>query len=107
MKMKHRNAKSSQAEPPVLPERIDKTLQWLTKSRGSWKEKTQESKAKLKTTTLALKRAREERDKWTAQLREERVETQSKLSQKDNEIAILKKQLEQANHEVEKLKKKK
>jgi arginine utilization protein RocB len=88
------------------PVRIDKTLQWLDESRNAWKQKTQESKAKLKTTTLALKRAREDRDKHEEKFKKERCNIRKKLHQKDIEIATLKQQLEQAHKEVEDLKKK-
>jgi chromosome segregation ATPase len=106
--MKHLNAKESSEKPPVVtPTRIDKTLQWLEESRGSWKQKTQTSKAKLKTTTLALKRAREDRDKYIEKLKKQSCSTRNQLSHKEREIAMLKKQLEQKNQEVENLKKKK
>jgi hypothetical protein len=104
----HLNAKESKANANVAtPTRIDKTLHWLEESRGSWKQKTQATKVKLKTTTLALKRAREERDKWTEKVKIERHNTRKQLHQKDTEIALLKRQLEQAHQEVEDLKKNK
>jgi hypothetical protein len=105
--MKHPNTKVPIAGTTALPVRTDKTLHWLAESRDSWKKKTQESKTKLKTTTLALNRAKEERDKRMAKLKKKQVETQKQLDQKDNEIVMLKRQLEQANKEVENLKKKK
>ena len=98
MNSKHSNDKES-TEKPI---RVDKTLQWLETSRDSWKEKTKESKTKLKITTLALKRAREHRD----QLEEERHSIQKHLDQKDKEIAMLKRKLEQSTQEIETLKKK-
>lgn len=84
------------------PARLDKTLSWLKVSRDSWKEKTKESKAKLKIATLGIKRARESRDEIEKELHNK----QKQLDQKDVEIATLKKQLEQATQEVVTLKKK-
>jgi len=108
MDKKHLNAKVSAEYTKVTPPaRIDKTLLWLEESRSSWKQKTQVSKAKLKTTKLALKRAGEDRDKYTDKLKKERLNTRERLHQKDVEIARLKKQLEHAHKEVEVLKKKK
>ena len=102
------NAKESVEKTTVAPPpRIDKTLQWLDESRNSWKHKTQASKAKLKTTTLALKRAREDRDKYTEKLKKERLNTRERLRQKNIEIVKLKQQLEQAHKDAEALKKKK
>lgn len=94
--------RSNDNESTEKPTRVDKTLQWLTISRDSWKEKTKESKAKLKITTLALKRAREHRD----QLDKEYHVIQKRIDQKDSEIAILKSKLEQSAQEIELLKKK-
>jgi hypothetical protein len=108
MDKEHLNAKESVEKTSVAPPpRIDKTLQWLDESRNSWKQKTQVSKARLKTTTLALKRAREDRDKHTEKFKKERRNDRARLRQKDVEIAVLKQQLEQAHEEVEALKKKK
>jgi predicted RNase H-like nuclease (RuvC/YqgF family) len=90
----------------TLPTRVDKALQWLSESRDSWKDKTMTSKAKLKTTTLALKRSRERLDKCTTQLKREHCTARSELRQKDKEIEKLKVQLGQARQEVENLKKK-
>lgn len=85
-----------------IPARLDKTLSWLKVSRDSWKEKTRESKTKLKIATLAVKRARESRD----EIEKELYNRQKQLDQKDAEISMLKKKLEQAAQEVESLKKK-
>jgi chromosome segregation ATPase len=84
------------------PTRLDKTLSWLKISRNSWKEKTRESKTKLKIATLGIKRARESRD----EIEKELHDRQKQLDQKDAEIAMLKNKLEQATQEVETLKKK-
>jgi len=69
--------------------------------------KNPSKQSRLKTTTLALKRAREDRDKHTEKFKKERRNDRARLRQKDVEIAVLKQQLEQAHEEVEALKKKK
>ena len=108
MDRKRLNAEASVEKTLISPPpRVDKTLQWFDKSRNSWKQKTQVSKAKLKTTTLALKRSRDDRDKYAEKFNKERRNTRERLHQKDIEISILKQQLEQAHKEVEVLKKKK
>jgi hypothetical protein len=84
------------------PTRLDKTLSWLKVSRDSWKEKTKESKVKLKIATLGIKRARESRDEIEKELHRK----QKQLDQKDAEIAMLTKKLDQVTQEVETLKKK-
>ena len=93
---------SDEKDFPETPARLDKTLSWLKVSRDSWKEKTRESKTKLKIATLATKRARESRN----EIEKELHDRQKLLDQKDAEIAMLKKKLEQAAQEVESLKKK-
>jgi truncated hemoglobin YjbI len=93
---------TSNKEPMDLPTRVDKTLQWLKVSRDSWKEKTKESKAKLKITTLGLKRARDDRD----QIEMERHHLQAQLKQRDAELVLLKNKLNEAAREIENLKKK-
>jgi len=85
-----------------MPARPDKTLDWLRGSRDVWKEKTKESKTKLKMATLGIKRARESRD----EIKKELHHTHKQLEQKDAEIAILKKKLEETIQEVGLLKKK-
>ena len=103
----HLNDKASVEKTKVTPPaRVDKTLSWLDESRNSWKQKTLVSKAMLKKTTLALKRAREDRDKHAEKFKKERLNIRERLHQKDIEIAKLKQQLEQADKEVEALKKK-
>jgi hypothetical protein len=107
MNRKHLKARASVEKTKISPPpRIDKTLRWLGESRDSWKEKTQVSKAKLKTTALALKRSREDRDKLTEKFKKERRNNRERLCQKDIEISKLKQQLEQVHKEVEVLKKK-
>jgi hypothetical protein len=98
---------SDDKESTGTPIRVDKTLTWLRASRDSWKEKTKESKTKLKIATLGLKRVREERDKIETEFKEDRCNIQQQLDQKDTEIVLLKNQLEQATREIENLKKKK
>jgi len=89
-----------------LPHRVDKTLQWLEKSRNSWKEKTKETKEELKKKKLAVRRARENRDLLQEELWGERRKCQEALTKKDAEIAELKAQLAKVNQQVEDLKKK-
>lgn len=84
------------------PARLDKTLNWLRVSRDSWKEKTKESKTKLKVATLGIKRAREDREEIGKELHH----IQKELNQKDAEIAMLKKRLDETTQEKEALKKK-
>lgn len=93
-----------------LPERIDKTLNWLETSRDSWRDKTKATKAELKKKTLAIKRARESRDEYKGLLeKQERAfhESQDILEQKNLEIIQLQKQLAQAQEQIEEFKKKK
>lgn len=92
-----------------LPERIDKTLDWLETSRDSWKNKAQIAKEELKKRTLAVKRARESRDEYKEQLEqseESRRTYQEELDQKASKIERLEKQLTEAQREIEELKKK-
>lgn len=93
-----------------LPSRPDKTLQWLEKSRDSWKEKIKVTKDDLKKKKLAVKRARIGRDQLDEELSKEKAahyRAQEQLSQKDSEIAELKTQLAKVTQQVEDLKKKK
>ena len=93
----------------VLPKRVDKTLQWLEKSRDTWKEKAIETKASLKKQKLAVKRARGGRDLFKKGLLEKtnKLEnTQKELKEKELEIAKLKAELEKTNKEVVEVKKK-
>jgi hypothetical protein len=92
-----------------LPQRVDKTLQWLEGSRDSWKEKTIESKYELQKQKIAVKRARKSRDVIREELVKEQAahyEIQNRLNKKESEIAELKMQLEQAKQQVEEFKKK-
>ena len=97
---------SDDKDPIEKAARVDKTLQWLRISRDSWKEKTQESKAKLKIATLGLKRAREARDETEKMSQEQLCNIQKQLAQKDAEIALLKNKLEHTTQELDVLKKK-
>jgi chromosome segregation ATPase len=92
-----------------LPDRIDKTLNWLEKSRDSWRDKTKIAKDKLKKKTLAVKRARETRDEYKELLEQQEKAyraSQDLLEQKNLEIIQLQKQLAEAQVQVEELKKK-
>lgn len=93
---------SSDKDFTKIPVRVDKTLSWLKDSRDAWREKTKETKKKLKIATLGVKRARDDRDEIEKELHNK----DELIEQKDIEIAKLKKQLEEASQEVEKLKKK-
>lgn len=97
---------SNDKDSTEKPVRLDKTLEWFRISRDSWKEKTKESKTKLKIATLGLKRARENRDEIEEKFKKELGDIQKQLDQKDAEIAMLKNKLKQTAQEVENLKKK-
>jgi chromosome segregation ATPase len=97
------------ANKKTLPERIDKTLDWLETSRDSWKNKAKIAKEELKKRTLAVKRARESRNEFKEQLeqaKEAHCMHQEELNQKTIEIEKLEKQLAEARSEIEELKKK-
>jgi chromosome segregation ATPase len=92
-----------------LPERVDKTLDWLETSRDSWRDKTKNAKEELKKKTLAVKRARESKEAYKKLLVEQEKacrSSQELLEQKNLEIIQLQKQLAEAQVEIEKLKKK-
>ena len=57
-------------------------------------------------TTLALKRARDDRARYGRQAKEERLRVRQEINKKDVEIEELKKRLECADQEIERLKKK-
>jgi hypothetical protein len=93
-----------------LPERIDKTLNWLETSRDCWRDKAKTAKAELKKKTLAVKRARESRDEYKGLMeKQERAfcESQDMLEQKNLEVIRLQEQLARAQERIEELKKKK
>ena len=101
------NAFQSQFLDPSNPtSRPDKTLQWLEKSRDSWKRKTKETKEELKKKKLAVKRARENRGQLEEELKQALYKSQEALTQKDTELENLRDQLAKANQQVEELKKK-
>ena len=89
-----------------IPERVDKTLHWLEKSRDSWKDKTKKVKAELKKKNLAITRARQGRDQAQEKLSNERQHFQEQMNQKDREIALLTSQVEDFKRREEELKKK-
>jgi chromosome segregation ATPase len=91
-----------------LPERIDKTLNWLGTSRDNWRDKTKIAKDELKKKTLAVKRARETRDEYKELLEQQEKAyraSQDLLEQKNFEIIQLQKQLAEVQVQVEELKK--
>lgn len=104
-----KNTPLNSPEAQKLPLRLDKTLQWLEESRDSWKEKTKATKDSLKKQKLAVKRAREGRESLHYELTKEKeshCRSQEELSQRNAEVAKLKVQLEEANQQIELLKKK-
>jgi chromosome segregation ATPase len=91
-----------------LPERVDKTLDWLETSRDTWKNKAKMAKEELKKRTLAVKRARESRDEYKEQFEqaeEVRRAYQAEVDQKASKIERLEEQLANAQREIEELKK--
>lgn len=93
----------------LLPKRIDKTLDWLIKSRDVWKEKCLKAKLELKIRSLSVKRLREGRDKWkyqSKQTAETVQQLENTLQECLKETEILKKELNRKNTEIENLKKK-
>ena len=101
---------SSKPSNHFFSSRPDKTLDWLEKSRDSWKEKTKSTKNDLKKQKLAVKRARNSRDLLGKELSNEKTahyRALEELNHKDMEIAELKSQLEKASQQIEELKKKK
>lgn len=101
----HRSSSES-LESQNPPSRPDKTLLWLEKSRNSWREKAKSTKEELKKKTLAVKRARETRDRFYEELKQERCKNQEVLSQKEIELQELRDYLAKANQQIEDLKKK-
>jgi hypothetical protein len=94
----------------LMPERLDKALQWLKSSRDSWKAKAKEAKLKLKKQTLAVKRARDERDRLKCLLTSgdtQEICDLQKLKELENENVMLKQELSEALHQLEISKKKK
>lgn len=86
-----------------LPERVDKTLDWLETSRDNWRDKTKIAKKELKKKTLAVKRARESREEYKELLekQEEAHRTcQELLERKNLEVIQLQRQLAEAQSHI-------
>ena len=103
-----------EAIPAVLLEdeaekRLDKALNWLRKSRESWKLKCQAAKSQLKTKTLAVKRLRELRNDLKSKSQQLKIEIdhlRDSLSESQNEVAQLKARLQVSEKELTEVKKK-
>jgi len=83
--------------------RLDKTLNWLRKSRDNWKLKAQKAKFQLKVKTLCVKRLRKLRDELKSKLKKQNDKIdhlQIDFDNAQNEIAQLKRQLEATEDEL-------
>jgi hypothetical protein len=93
----------------ILPKRIDKTIDWLIKSRDVWKEKCLKAKLDLKMRSLSVKRLRDGRDKWKYQSKQKATiiqQMENTLEEYLKETEKLKEELNRKNNEIENLKKK-
>ena len=100
---------SKDTQISCLPKRIDKTLDWLQKSRDVWKDKCVVAKLDLKKKTLSVKRLRDGRDEWKYRAQQATMTAQQMKSERKAflvEIEQLKQELSRKNNEIEKLKKK-
>ncbi len=100
---------SQDSKSKNIPDRPDKTIAWLGKSRDEWKNKTSISKAALKVSKQAQKRSQASRVHWKEQYKQMQIEQENKdkeLVKKGTEIEKLKAQLIQLEQEKEDLKKK-
>ena len=93
-------------ESKNLPDRPDKTIGWLNKSRNNWKSKTQTTKVELKVAKQAQIRARQSRQEWKAQCQELEKQQSMLLAEKSEEITNLKTKVQKLEHENADLKKK-
>jgi len=89
-----------------LPNRPDKTIDWLNKSRDEWKNKTQATKAELKVAKQAQKRARQSRQEWKEECQQLEQQQAAILAEKSQEISHLKTKVLELQQENESLKKK-
>jgi chromosome segregation ATPase len=92
-----------------LPTRIDKALEWLTRSRDTWKEKCKETKLLLKRQIFAGKRLKEGRDAWrlsSIQLKQELVQSKETITTLRQQIQKLETQVEILKNETLDIKKK-
>lgn len=93
-------------EPKNFPNRPDKTIDWLNKSRNVWKNKTQFTKGELKVAKQAQKRARKSRQKWKEECQLLERQQSTILAEKGKEISNLKTKIEELEQENADLKKK-
>jgi hypothetical protein len=103
------NTNSKDTQIRCSPKRIDKTLEWLEKSRDVWKDKCVVAKLDLKKKTLSVKRLRDGRDEWKYRAQQAAMTAQKMKSEQEAlllEIGQLKQELSRKNNELEKLKKK-
>jgi len=104
----------AEAAPTVTLEdesekRQDKTLNWLRKSRDSWKQKCQTAKSQLKTKTLAVKRLRDLRDDLKSKSKKLKVEAdrlRDSLTERQKEVARLEARLQETEKRLADVKKK-
>jgi chromosome segregation ATPase len=92
-----------------LPNRIDKTLDWLEQSREVWKSKCIKAKSDLKVKTLKVKRLSDRKDLWKQRVKQSTKEIniiQDALEASSKEIERLKAELNSKDTEITKLKKK-
>lgn len=93
----------------AFPNRIDKALAWLTRSRDIWKEKCIQTKLLLKRQTFAVKRLKEGRNTWrlsSIHLKYELSQSQKTISTLRQHIQNLESQVEILRNEIANLKKK-
>lgn len=93
----------------TFPIRIDKALEWLKRSRDTWKEKCRQTKLSLKRKTFAAKRLEEGRNAWrltSIQLKQELTQTKDEVSDLQQQIKTLESQVEIFKIENTELKKK-
>jgi len=103
------NNSSNKNDQSSLPKRVDKALDWLSESRDRWKEKAKKAKLELKKKTLAVKRARENRDHFKGEVSEYEKDLgryKEQIKENDKEIEQLKIELAKAKQQVETEKKK-
>lgn len=89
--------------------RLDKTLQWLHRSRDEWKRKCQGAKSQLKIKTLGMKRLKEAREDLKSKLMKHRADferLQGDFLSAQREVEELKKRLKATEEELASVKKK-
>jgi len=92
-----------------LPNRVDKALAWLERSRDTWKDKCMQTKLLLKRQTFAVKRLKEGRNSLrlsTIRLKVELSQCKDTISALQKHIKNLELQAETSKSEANKLKKK-